>query len=331
MRLARRAVRVPLQTPAPLEKFPFPAQTYWLTGNLSAPAFVSAGGRRQSQVIPNSENSVEVLVLKRSFVLILILFIALTSVVPAQSARRKGARTPARPVAVVPPSPEQTRELAEAATQARTRLIKATQDYQDSLEKLLTFYVDEEKRAADLVEKRRKLLDLGVIAKRELDDSSQKLKAAQNKIAEVRKQMDEAGEMLAEVIAAEEDAKKAATAKGKIPDLTRPGLVMVRYTGLNNWSLGEAGKIDAFFQAKFGRPLPISAWGQSPTHDRLGFDHRHAMDVAVHPDSVEGRALMDYLRTLGIPFTAFRAPVAGSATGVHIHIGQPSHRVIVKS
>jgi len=282
------------------------------------------------QAAPDSENSVEVLVLKQSFV-ILILFIALASSVFAQGTQRKAGRAPHRAATVVPPSPEQTKELAEAATQARTRLMTATQDYQASLEKLLTFYVEEEKRAAELVEKRHRLLDLGVIAKRELNDSEQKLKAAQGKIAEVRKQMDEAGEMLAEVIAAEEDAKKAAAAKSKTPDLYRPGLVMVRYTGLSNWSLGEAGKIDAFFQAKFSRPLPITAWGESPTHDRLGFDHRHAMDVAVHPDSVEGRALMDYLRSLGIPFTAFRAPVAGSATGVHIHIGQPSHRVIVKS
>ncbi len=268
--------------------------------------------------------------MKQSIV-ILILFVFLTTSGVAQTARRKAARAPRKPATVIPPSPEETKQLAQAATEARTNLTTATQNYQESLDKLLGFYTDEVKRAAELVEKRHKLLDLGVIARRELDDSEQALKVAQNKVVEVRKQMDEAGEMLAEVIAAEEDARKAAEARSRMPELYRPGLVMVRYTGLNNWSLAEAGKIEAFFQTKFGRPLPISAWGQSPTHDRLGFDHRHALDVAVHPDSLEGRALMDYLRSLGIPFTAFRAPIAGSATGVHIHIGQPSHRVIVKS
>ena len=54
----------------------------------------------------------------------------------------------------------------------------------------------------------------------------------------------------------------------------------------------------------------MSALGQTPTHDRLGFDHRNAVDVAVHPDSVEGRALLDHLRDQGIPFLAFRGPVA---------------------
>jgi hypothetical protein len=51
------------------------------------------------------------------------------------------------------------------------------------------------------------------------------------------------------------------------------------------------------------------------------------MDVAVHPDSAEGAALMSYLRSQGIPFIAFRQAVAGSATGAHIHIGYPSHRI----
>ena len=59
----------------------------------------------------------------------------------------------------------------------------------------------------------------------------------------------------------------------------------------------------------------------------MGFDHRHAIDVAVHPDSPEGQALIFYLRGEGIPFLAFRQAVPGSATGAHIHIGRPSHRL----
>jgi hypothetical protein len=50
------------------------------------------------------------------------------------------------------------------------------------------------------------------------------------------------------------------------------------------------------------------------------------MDVAVHPDSAEGRALIAYLRGNGIPFIAFRSAVPGSATGAHVHIGYPSHK-----
>jgi hypothetical protein len=58
----------------------------------------------------------------------------------------------------------------------------------------------------------------------------------------------------------------------------------------------------------------------------LRFDHRNAIDVALHPDSKEGRSLLNYLRQVGIPFIAFRGVVLGAATGAHIHIGKPSPR-----
>jgi hypothetical protein len=86
--------------------------------------------------------------------------------------------------------------------------------------------------------------------------------------------------------------------------------------------------VQRFFAARFGRALPVSAWGQSAAHDRLGFDHRNALDVAVHPDSDEGKALMAYLRRERIPFLAFKGPVPGASTGAHIHIGQVSPRLI---
>jgi len=85
--------------------------------------------------------------------------------------------------------------------------------------------------------------------------------------------------------------------------------------------------VSGFFQQKFGHSMPISAFGQTGVHDRLGFDHHNSMDVALNPDSSEGQALMAYLRQSGIPFIAFRHAVPGSATGAHIHVGYPSHRL----
>jgi hypothetical protein len=104
-----------------------------------------------------------------------------------------------------------------------------------------------------------------------------------------------------------------------------PGLV--RYNGTAAWSLTQdlAG-LQQFFLARFGRPLPISALGQTPLHDRMGFDHRNALDIAVHPDSPEGRILMEHLRAAGIPFIAAWGAIPGSASGAHIHVGQPSPR-----
>ena len=96
--------------------------------------------------------------------------------------------------------------------------------------------------------------------------------------------------------------------------------------GNSRWSLAEATRVKEFFQTKFNKPLPLSAFGQSDLHTRWGLDHRNGMDVGLHPDSAEGRALIDFLRTESIPFLVFRGPVPGVATGPHIHIGNRSPR-----
>jgi len=92
------------------------------------------------------------------------------------------------------------------------------------------------------------------------------------------------------------------------------------------WSLADAAKVEKFFLSKFKRPLPLTAFGQSDLHTRWGLDHRNGMDVGLHPDSVEGRALIEFLRAESIPYLVFRGPVPGVATGPHIHIGNRSSR-----
>ncbi len=92
------------------------------------------------------------------------------------------------------------------------------------------------------------------------------------------------------------------------------------------WTLEQATRVEEFFVSKFKRPLPLTAFGQSDLHTRWGLDHRNGMDVGLHPDSVEGRALIEFLRAESIPFLVFRGPVPGVATGPHIHIGNRSPR-----
>ena len=92
------------------------------------------------------------------------------------------------------------------------------------------------------------------------------------------------------------------------------------------WTLAEANKVKEFFFSKFNRPLPLSAFGQSDLHTRWGLDHRNGMDVNLHPDSAEGRALVAFLRAESIPFLVFRGPIPGVATGPHIHVGNRSSR-----
>jgi len=94
-----------------------------------------------------------------------------------------------------------------------------------------------------------------------------------------------------------------------------------------DWSISDSARIENFFMAKFNRRLPLTAFGQSELHTRWGLDHRQGIDVGLHPDSPEGRVLINFLRTEKIPFLAFRSAVPGVATGPHIHIGKGSHRL----
>lgn len=239
---------------------------------------------------------------------------------------RKNAGAATKPKVELPPPPseQEQKQLAENASQSRANLISASQAYRESLLRVVELQKEDEKRAAELVEKRKTLLDLGVIAKKEVGESEDALAAVRSKIAASEKQIEEIDQLVAEVNAAEQLAKMPQAAPGSF----RSNGVLIRYVGSSRWAMSDFSKIDAFFRLKFAHPLPVSAMGQTETHNRLGFDHREAIDVAVHPDSAEGQSLIAYLQGQGISFIAIRSPIPGSATGAHIHIGPGSKRIL---
>jgi hypothetical protein len=160
----------------------------------------------------------------------------------------------------------------------------------------------------------RQLYSEGLIARIELEKAEAELTAAKTRVEEAQK--------------AEELSKKAeqlAKAQPAVKTLVKPTLMMRSTAG--SWSMASLGTVQQFFSNTFGKALPVSTIGQSATHNRMGWDHRHAVDVGLHPDSNEGRALIAYLQNAGIPFLAFRGAVPGVSTGPHIHIGSPSHRL----
>lgn len=253
----------------------------------------------------------------------LLAVLLLTAEVTAQKRRPRTANLPAKAAKI---SPEELKQLALAASQSRENLIKASQSYQESLRRLLELQRQDEARAAALVEKRKQLLELGLIAQREVAAAEQELAATRAKTIETLKQIDQAEQLIAEVEAAEELTKQPPV----VPRTVYTTKLLIRYAGTSRWSLSDFGTVDIFFRLKFGRPLPVSAFGQTETHNHLGFDHREALDVAVHPDSEEGRELINFLRGRGISFIAIRGAIVGSATGAHIHIGSPSKRMLVR-
>jgi len=217
---------------------------------------------------------------------------------------------------------KQEEKPATSMSKAREDLVTATKDYKESLEKLLPYEEQNLKLATDRLEKLNSLLAQGIVSKREVNDVERSVADAQSKLAETKKKMGEADNMMAEAMNDQ---------LWKLPELPRGGYrattALIRYNGPYDWSLKDAGKVETFYETRFGRSLPISAYGQTAVHNELGFDHRNAMDIAIQPDSAEGQALMGYLRAEGIPFIAFRHAVPGSATGAHIHIGHASHRM----
>jgi hypothetical protein len=202
----------------------------------------------------------------------------------------------------------------------RADVIQKMRDSRAGAEKLIAL---REKEVAKLTEeygKRRQFYDQGLISKAELDQSERSLGEA------IARWQDDKRWLIEQDIAITEASMRGEQLQS--PSLAVNGYSetgsLIRFNGDRVWSVADAPKIQKFFFQTFGRGLPISAYGQTSIHDRLQFDHRNAMDVALHPDSQEGRSLMSHLRQSRIPFIAFRNAVPGSSTGAHIHIGRPS-------
>jgi len=219
---------------------------------------------------------------------------------------------------------EKTVSPSNPVVQSKADLIKAATEHKTNLEKELALLDEVISRLTAEVEKKKSLLALGILAKRELESSEQALALARGQRVTRQSEVAATDNLITEATAAEQIARlKPMPMGGYLTTAT-----LIRYIGPTQWVLSDVSKVESFFAGRFGHQLPISAMGQTPVHDRLGFDHHESVDVAVHPDSVEGQILIAYLRNAGISFIAFRQAVAGSATGAHIHIGLPSHRLI---
>lgn len=94
-------------------------------------------------------------------------------------------------------------------------------------------------------------------------------------------------------------------------------------------SPGGLKRLETEYERTFGRPLPISAKGDTVFHRSIGFDHRGRIDVAVSPETSEGRWLRYWLDAARIPYIAFSSAVPGQATAPHVHIGPPSLKLRV--
>ena len=253
----------------------------------------------------------------RSLLLVGLIFTTLTTL-PAVAQKRRGGSN-RRP-------PTEATAAKAAHDKAKEDLKKATEDYKQSLRELLALRETAAKRADAELGKVEELYKDGLISKHDLELRQEEVNNEKARVTEVRLQLTKADQTLAETLAEAEAAEQLANVrapKGSLYQTT----AYFRYYGATAWSLSSmAGQVQNFFYSKFKHALPVSAFGQSELHNRWRYDHSNAMDVGLSPDSAEGQALIAYLQSRGIPFMAFRRAVPGSASGPHIHIGQPSRK-----
>jgi hypothetical protein len=236
---------------------------------------------------------------------------------------------------------QKQRALVEAGAAPRTQLEKAEEAMADTRDAailrrtlygqdLTTEQTDEMMTAASRrFDRRRKALDE---AKRlveagaapqlslsafgvEMDRARKESDLAELRASQVREltEMAKAEELLATKLA-EEPAEAP-----RIAD---------RDDGDGIFTAGTLARVERAFAGHFGKPLPVSAMGETAVHRALGFDHRGRVDVAVYPDQPEGVWLREFLTENRIPYFAFRQAVPGKATGAHIHIGPMSTRLV---
>lgn len=194
-----------------------------------------------------------------------------------------------------------------------------------SAQDLITLQQAEVEKLTKSTEELRVLYSEGLIARVELEKAEQDLTAAKSQVEETRLQIANSERVAAELKKAQELAKTKTFVKPTLMPLNKTATVMRSTAG--SFVLANLAPIQQFFSQTFGKALPTSTIGQSATHNRMGWNHRNAVDVGLHPDSAEGRALIAYLQNAGIPYLAFRGAIPGVSTGPHIHIGNPSHRL----
>lgn len=208
-------------------------------------------------------------------------------------------------------------------TRSRAEVMQRIKETRAGAEKLLGLHEAERLRAEQAYHRQQELYHQGLIARNDVLQAEHALVRAILKVDEDRRWIAETDMAMTEVSMRDELLRLPKLALGAFSETS----TLLRFNGGTLFRLGDASRVEKFFVETFGRALPISALGQTATHDRLRFDHRDAMDVALHPDSKEGQSLLNYLRQAGIPFVAFRSSVPGASTGAHIHIGKPSSRL----
>ncbi len=264
-----------------------------------------------------------------------------TALILLAAAGFAGAQTASDPeVADARAAIEKVRALVEAGAAPRLQLQKAEEALADARDAAIlrkTVYgrdLDEAQSedmlaaARHRLERRQKayegamkLVDAGALARPALDAPRQEMDRAAKEYG-----LAESRAALVRELAQMANAEQAFSASLYAAPGEARGAVE-RHDGDGVFDMDMLAGVETAFERHFGKPLPVSAAGDTAVHRALGFDHRGRVDVALDPDAPEGEWLRLYLTVKRIPFFVFRQAVPGKATGAHIHIGSASARL----
>jgi len=212
--------------------------------------------------------------------------------------------------------------VADAADAAAIRQSIYSQDLTEDQAKDLVAAANRRfERRQKAFDDAKRLVDAGAMPAQILANLRQDMEFARNECSLAANRAD-----LAQQVAAMAEAEAAAQARMAAESLDAPKIAE-RYDGDGVFTPEIFSRIQAAYEQRFGKPLPVSAIGQTAVHRALGFDHRGRVDVALRPDQPEGLWLLDYLKSRHIPYFAFSQAVPGKATGAHIHLGPVSTRL----
>jgi hypothetical protein len=236
--------------------------------------------------------------------------------------------------------------LAEAGAASRGQLAQAEDDLADAEDDAV---INDGLRSKDLTETQAD--DMEAAAGRRLErrqkafDKAQKmvegglstqasLAPLQSDLEFARKERDLVGEVASVTRQVAAMAQLEASLPRTLPQTPNAALPSGSGHGVSESSDGNGkftpailASVESAYQSRFGKPLPISAMGETAVHRALGFDHTGRVDVALNPDQPEGIWLRQYLAENRIPYFAFWQAVPGKATGAHIHLGPQSTRL----
>jgi len=173
-----------------------------------------------------------------------------------------------------PPRPPVTSRRETEADRLAAMIVRTTREYVASLERMRAAYKKEADSFAEMVEVRRDLFERGIISRRDVEIAEELLAEANRKVQEADRWIKDANDIRQSVLG--KAALHSELAKTTLP----PGGYMatgvfIRFNGTAAFSLSDLPRVVRFFSSRFGRPLPVSAFGQTTVHDRIGFDHRN--------------------------------------------------------